>query len=162
MGWTSACFHCWGTWLVARELLNSRVRAGACSLATAWRRRHGTPSGPAAFLGFRLASNLYAPFSLTVISGMSGLVLSSSVGRSSRSSLVKTLLNWSLRMSALVLLSLKSESAPLEVGYSGCVASLAFGYSAEVVCCVFDNDVFHESLLRLSVYLSGAVCVNCG
>ena len=72
IGWTKTCFHCLGTWPVARELLNSRIRAGTRSLATAWRRQQGTPSDPAAFLGFRFSSVLYTPFSLTVISGLSG------------------------------------------------------------------------------------------
>ena len=47
------------------ELFNSRVRAGASSLVTTWRRQQS-----AAFLGFRFSSNLYTPFSMTVVSGI--------------------------------------------------------------------------------------------
>ena len=72
MGWTGACFQDCGTWPAVRDLLNKMVRVGAISLVTDWRRRHGIPFGPAAFLWFRFARNLYTTFSLTVISGMSG------------------------------------------------------------------------------------------
>ena len=50
---------------------------GAFSLATDGRRRHGILFGPDAIIWITFASNLYTPFSLTVISGMSGWVFSS-------------------------------------------------------------------------------------
>ena len=58
-----------------------------------------TPSTP-----HHHTSNLNTPFCLTMISGLSGWLLSSSMGTLS---LVNTLQNWLLRMSALALLSLK-------------------------------------------------------
>ena len=50
MDWTSACFQDCGTRPAVRDLLNKRVRLGVTSLANDWRKRHGIPPGPAAFL----------------------------------------------------------------------------------------------------------------
>ena len=64
---------------------------GLISLVTDWRMQHGISSGPAGFLWFKFANNLYTPFSLTVISGMTGQLFSSSLDMLSRFSMVKTL-----------------------------------------------------------------------
>ena len=75
----------------ARELLNSRVRGGASSLATARWRRQGTHHLVLLLsLGSRFGCNLYVPFLLTAISSIYGSVLSTSVGKLLMSSLVKT------------------------------------------------------------------------
>ena len=70
--------------------------------------------------------------------------------------MVKTLQNWSLRMSATIgLTSTMGEPVSLEREYACCVTLLAFDQSPMVFCRVFSNDVFHKLLVTLSVYLLG-------
>ena len=80
------------------------VRAGTNSLAASCNILAGTSSGPVDLFVFNSFSNLATPFAVMVMSGIAGTFEYGSLGMLVFS-FVKTDLNWSLRISALRLLS---------------------------------------------------------
>ena len=81
------------------DMLNSRVKARASSLAVSLRRGYGMLSGLAVFLGLRLESSLKTLFSAIEISGMVGCgLLPCDVEKAEP--------NWWFKISAFILLSL--------------------------------------------------------
>ena len=80
------------------------VRAGASSLAASCNILVGMSSGPVDLFVFNSFSNVATPFAVVVISGIAGTFGYGSSGKLVFS-FVKTDVNWSLRISALSLLS---------------------------------------------------------
>ena len=80
------------------------VRAGANSLAASCNILAGMSSGPVDLFVFNSFSNLATPFAVMVMSGIAGTFEYDSLGKLVFS-FVNTDLNWSLRISALRLLS---------------------------------------------------------
>ena len=96
-----ACNHKRGSSPVVIDFWKITLRAGANSLAASCNIHAGTSSGPVDLFVF---SNLATPFVVMVMSGIAGTFEYGSFVKLVFS-FVKTDLNWSLRISALSLLS---------------------------------------------------------
>ena len=96
----------WGISPVSSENWNNLDSAGANSDDAAWSIFVGIWSDPAALFTFRFFCSLYTPFSVMFMSGMLLKLLGPLFGIGPSSSLVKTDVNWSFRMLALLWLSL--------------------------------------------------------
>ena len=99
-----ACNHERGSSPVVIDFLKITVRAGASSLAASCNILAGTSSGPVDLFVFNSFSNLATPFAVMVMSGIAGTFEYGSFGKLVFFCVI-TDLNWSLRISALSLLS---------------------------------------------------------
>ena len=101
-----AFFQSSGTQPSRSDWLKMWVRIGAISVESSLRRWFGISSGPLAFVVTIFDSSLATPASVTVRDGMVGKFGPAVLGVGSPRSVVKTELNWSLRISAFSVLSL--------------------------------------------------------
>ena len=62
-----ASFQSLGTKPESSDIWNSRVSAGASSVAAVLRMKEGTASGPVALWGFRFFNSLWTPFQSTLM-----------------------------------------------------------------------------------------------
>ena len=99
-----ACNHERGSSPLVIDLWQITLRTGANSLATSCNSLADTSSDPVDLFVFNSCSNLATPFVVMVMSGIAGMFEYGSFGKLVFS-FVKTNLNWSLRISALSLLS---------------------------------------------------------
>ena len=120
-----------GKTAVSNDRWKMSLSAGARVSAQFFKMILGIWSGPHALWGLMALSNLHTPAVLMLISLIIGCCGGSRCGGADPPSLVKTLWNWSRRISAFSLLSHTSEPFFFRGGYSNVVLFSAFNVFPE-------------------------------